>query len=57
MPTGAKDIVYTYDFPRWADGKVHYPQAISISAAFKDPRMINLSADFSANIYLERTER
>lgn len=56
-PTGSKDIVYTYDFPRWADGKVHYPQAISISAAFKDPRAINLSADFNANIYLERRER
>lgn len=55
---GTKDITYSYDFPKWADGKVYVPQSLSISAKFADPKMINISA-FVNNfkVYLERSER
>ena len=55
---GTKDITYSYDFPRWADGKVYVPQSLSISAKFVDPKMINISAYINnLKVYLERTER
>ena len=55
---GTRDITYSYDFPRWADGKVYVPQSLSISAKFSDVRMINISAFINNfKVYLERTER